>query len=82
LKKLRKRRKQNQKKKRITELKNKKLKDFFFQLDTKVIWCYSAKRYIFIAVDKNTEIAFAKMYKNKVVIQGEIFLKIIFSIKQ
>ena len=62
--KLRKRRKQNQKKKRITELKNKQIKGFFFQLDTKVIWCYPAKRYIFTAIEKNTKIAFARMYKN------------------
>ena len=72
--KLRKRRKQNQKKKRITELKNKKLEGFFFQLDTKVIWCRPAKRYIFTAVDKNTKISFARMYKNHSSYSGRDFL--------
>ena len=72
--KLRKRRKQNQKKKRITELKNKQIKGFFFQLDTKVIWCYPAKRYIFTAIEKNTKIAFARMYKNNSSYSGRDFL--------
>jgi len=62
--KLRRRRKLSDKKKRITELKNKKIDGFFFQFDTKVIWCYPTKRYIFSAVDKNTKIAFSRMYKN------------------
>jgi len=61
--KLRKKRKLAEKKKRITELKNKQINGFFFQLDTKVIWCYPAKRYIFTAIEKNTRIAFARMYK-------------------
>jgi len=72
--KLRKRRKQNQKKKRITELKNKQINGFFFQLDTKVIWCYPAKRYIFTAIEKNTKIAFARMYKNNSSYSGRGFL--------
>jgi len=62
--KMRRRRKLAEGKKRITELKNKHLDGFFFQLDTKTIWCYSAKRYIFSAVDKNTKVAFSRMYKN------------------
>jgi len=72
--KLRKRRKQNQKKKRITELKNKKIEGFFFQLDTKVIWCRPTKRYIFTAIDKYTKISFARMYKNHSSYSGRDFL--------
>lgn len=62
--KLRKKRKLAEKKKRITELKKKGIDKLFFQLDTKVIWCYPKKRYIFTAIEKNTKIAFARMYKN------------------
>lgn len=62
--KLRKRRKRNEKKKRITELKKKEINGFLFQVDTKVIWCYPAKRNIFTAIEKNTKIAFSRMYKN------------------
>jgi transposase InsO family protein len=62
--KLQHRRKQNQKKKRITELKGKTIVGLFLQLDTKAIWCYPTKRYIFAAVDKSTKLAFARMYKN------------------
>ena len=35
------------KKKRITELQKKAIKDLLFQMDTKVIWCNPEKRYIF-----------------------------------
>jgi len=62
--KLRKRRKLAEKKKRITELKKKGIDKLLFQLDTKVIWCYPTKRYIFAAIEKNSKIAFARMYKN------------------
>ncbi|HRR95474.1 MAG TPA: integrase core domain-containing protein [Candidatus Ratteibacteria bacterium] len=72
--KLRKKRKLAEKKKRITELKNKQLAGFFFQVDTKVIWCYPTKRYIFTAVDKNTKIGFARMYKNNSSYSGRDFL--------
>ena len=44
---LRKRRKLAEKKKRITELQKKAIKDLLFQMDTKVIWCNPEKRYIF-----------------------------------
>jgi len=62
--KLRRKRKLAEGKKRITELKNKKIDGLFFQLDTKVIWCCSARRYIFSAIEKNTKSAFSRMYKN------------------
>jgi len=62
--KLRKKRKLAEKKKRITELRGKGIGGLFFQLDTKVIWCYPDKRYIFSAVEKDTKIAFSRMYKS------------------
>ncbi|MCD6219799.1 transposase [Candidatus Calescamantes bacterium] len=62
--KLRKRRKLAQKKKRITELKNKVIEGFFFQLDTIVIWWNGVKRYIFTAVDRTSRIGFARVYKS------------------
>ena len=62
--KLRRRRKMAEGKKRITELKNKKIEGLFFQLDTKLVWCYPARRYIFSAIEKNTRIAFSRMYKS------------------
>ena len=43
-------------------------------MDTKVIWCYPAKRYIFTAIEKNTKIAFARMYKNNSSYSGRDFL--------
>ena len=61
---LRKRRKLAEKKKRITELQKKAIKDLLFQMDTKVIWCNPEKRYIFTAIERDTKIAFARMYKN------------------
>jgi len=72
--KLRKKRKLAEKKKRITELKKKEIKDLFFQMDTKVIWCYPTKRYIFTAIEKNTKIGFARMYKNNSSYSGRDFL--------
>ena len=61
---LRKKRKLAEKKKRITELQKKAIKDLLFQMDTKVIWCNPEKRYIFTAIERDTKIAFARMYKN------------------
>jgi len=61
--KLRRKRKLSQKKKRITELKNKKIKGFFFQADTIVIYWAGLKRYIFTAIDRISKLAFARMYK-------------------
>src|SRR4030042_952728 len=61
--KLRKKRRLAQKKKRITELKNKPIEGFFFQVDTIVIWWNNIRRYIFTAIDKNTKLSFARMYE-------------------
>ncbi|MCM8760248.1 MAG: integrase core domain-containing protein, partial [Candidatus Omnitrophica bacterium] len=72
--KLRRKRKLAQKRKRITELKNKDIKEFLFQLDTKVMWCYGSKRYIFSAIEKNTKFAFSRMYKNNSSYSGRDFL--------
>ena len=62
--KLRRKRKLAGKKKRITELRNKQIDKFLFQIDTKVIWCNPTKRYIFTGIETNTKIAFGRMYKN------------------
>ncbi len=49
--------------KRITELKNKKIDGFFFQIDTISIFWGGLKRYIFTATDRVSKLAFARMYK-------------------
>lgn len=72
--KLRRKRKLAEKKKRITELKNKQIDNLLFQMDTKVIWCYPAKRYIFTTVEKNLKIGFARMYKNNSSLSARDFL--------
>ena len=61
--KMRRKRALSQKKKRITELKNKKITGFFFQIDTIVVFWAGLKRYIFTAIDKVSRLAFARMYK-------------------
>ena len=58
--KLRRKRKLSQKKKRITELKNKTITGFFFQVDTISLFCSGLKRYIFTAIDKTSKLAFFK----------------------
>jgi len=72
--KMRRKRKLAEKKKRITELKNKQIDEPLFQMDTKVIWCYPARRYIFTTVEKNLKIGFARMYKNNSSYSGRDFL--------
>lgn len=62
--KLRRKRKAGEKKKKITELKKKEIDGLFFQLDTKQIWCYPDRRYIFSAVEKQTKVAYSRMYKS------------------
>ncbi len=61
--KLRRKRKLSQKKKRITELKNKTITGFFFQVDTISLFRSGLKRYIFTAIDKTSKLAFSRMYK-------------------
>jgi transposase InsO family protein len=60
--------------KRITELKNKKLTGFLLCLDTIVIYWKGLKRYIFTAVDKYSKIAFARMYSTKSSFNARDFL--------
>ncbi|MCM8822487.1 MAG: hypothetical protein NC831_06720, partial [Candidatus Omnitrophica bacterium] len=72
--KIRKKREVSQKKKRITQLKNKKIEGLFFQLDTIVMWWNGVKRYIFTAVEKVSKIGFARMYKNASCLNATDFL--------
>jgi len=60
--KLRKKRKHNQAKKRITELKKKKRTGFLIALDTVVRYCAGMKRYILTGIDTHSKIAFSRMY--------------------
>ena len=63
--KLRKKRKHNQVKKRITELQKEKRTGFLVAFDGLTIYWNSIKRYILTAIDIHFKIAFAKMYKTK-----------------
>ena len=63
--KLRQKRKRNQHKKRITELKTEKRQGFLVALDTMARYWLNHKRYIFTAVDVYSKIAFARMYTTK-----------------
>lgn len=60
--KLRKKRKHNQAKKRITELKREPRTGFLVALDTVVRYCAGMKRYILTGTDTYSKIAFARMY--------------------
>ena len=53
----------SRKRKRITDLKMKKIKGFLVCLDTVTLYWMSQKRYIITAVDKWTKVAFARMYR-------------------
>ena len=63
--KLRKKRKLNQPKKRITELKKEKRQGFLVGLDTVVRYWNGTKRYILTGIDAYSKIAFARMYPTK-----------------
>lgn len=52
----------SKKRKKITELKMKKIKGFLLCLDTVTIHWMGKKRYIITAIDKWTKVAFARMY--------------------
>ncbi len=52
----------SQKRKKITELKMKKIKGFLLCLDTITLYWMGKKRYIITAIDKWTKVAFARMY--------------------
>ncbi len=52
----------SQKRKRITDLKIKRIRGFLLCLDTITIYWMGKKRYIITAIDKWTKVAFARMY--------------------
>lgn len=63
--KMQKKRKRNQKKKRITELSKKQYPGFLISFDTVVIYWNGVKRYIFTGIDSISKVAFARMYTTK-----------------
>jgi transposase InsO family protein len=63
--KLKQKRKRNQSKKRITELKRQPFPGFLIALDAMVIYRNNTKRYILTAIDVFGKIAFARMYTTK-----------------
>ena len=63
--KLRKKRKRNQAKKRITELRREARTGFLVALDTVVRYWGGSKRYILTGIDTHSKIAFARMYATK-----------------
>lgn len=63
--KLKQKRKRNQAKKRITELKKQPFPGFLVALDAMVIYWAGLKRYILTAIDTFGKIAFARMYTTK-----------------
>jgi len=72
--KLRKKRLWAEKRKKITELKDKVLEGLLFQMDTKAVWFPWCKRYIFTAVEKKLKLGFARMYKSCGSLSGRDFL--------
>jgi transposase InsO family protein len=75
---LQKKRKRNQAKKRITELKKKPFPGFLIALDVIVIYCNNAKRYILTAIDTVSKIAYARVYTSKSSRNAADFLKRMF----
>jgi transposase InsO family protein len=71
-------RKANQPKKRITELKKKHHPGFLVALDTVVRHILGAKRYILTGIDTHSKIAFARMYPSKHSKHAADFLKRIY----
>jgi len=63
--KLQQKRKRNQSKKRITELKKRPFPGYLIALDTVVMYWNGTKRYIITAIDTVSKIAFARMYTSK-----------------
>ena len=72
---LRKKRRANQAKKRITELKKVERSGFLVALDTVVRYAAGAKRYILTGIDVHSKIAFARMYRSKHSKHAADFLK-------
>ena len=63
--KLQQKRKRNQTKKRITELKKKPFTGYLIALDVIVVYWNGLKRYILTAIDTASKISFARMYTSK-----------------
>ena len=72
--KLRRKRKLSEKKKRITELKNKIITGLFFQVNTITLFHNGLKRYIFTSIDKTSKLAFCRMYKGATSFNARYFL--------
>ena len=72
---LRRKRKANQPKKRITELKKEQRTGFLVALDTVVRYVAGTKRYILTGIDIHSKIAFARMYPTKHSRHAADFLK-------
>ena len=60
----RRKRQSSLRKKRITELKKQKRSGFLIQIDTVCIWWNGIKRYIMVAIDVFSKVAFAHFYKS------------------
>jgi len=73
--KMQKKRKRNQKKKRITELSKKQYPGFLINFDTIVIYWNGIKRYIFTGIDSVSKVAFARMYTTKSSYNARDFLQ-------
>lgn len=73
--KLREKRKHNQSKKRITELKKELRTGFLVALDTVIRYWLGTKRYILTGIDAHSKIAFARMYASKHSRNAADFLK-------
>lgn len=72
---LRRKRRANQVKKRITELKKEKHSGFLLALDTIILYWMGTKRYILTAIDEHGKIGFARMYSSKHSKHAKDFLK-------
>ena len=73
--KIKRKRQQSQKKKRITELHKRQYPGFLICLDTIVIYWNGLKRYIFTGIDNVSKIAFARMYTTKSSYNAQDFLR-------
>lgn len=73
--KLRKKRKRNQPKRRITELKKEQRQGFLVAFDGLTVHWNKYKRYVLTAIDIYSKIAFARMYKSKHSKNAADFLK-------
>jgi len=76
--KLQKKRKRNQSKKRITELKKKPFPGYLIALDTIIIYWNGTKRYILTGIDTVSKIPFARMYTKKSSRNASDFLRRMF----